>query len=127
MYKIRKLNRSDTDFYVLMGPIFGSRSIAKEIGIHVYDDAGKQFFVSIAGGIVVGFASVRGSVISDCYTMLAYRRNGILSSLLIEIMKDMNYAKASCTILSNVIFRRIGFKPIKELKNFTIMEYKKNA
>jgi len=127
MFRILNLNTSGSNFYALMGPLFGSRRIAKEVGINIYDDPGKQFFVAMINDIVVGTLSVRGSIISDCYTMIAHRQKGILSSLLIEGMKDINYAKASCTILSNVIFRRAGFKPIKQLKNFTIMEYKKNA
>lgn len=127
MYKIRKLNRSDIDFYALMGPIFGSRTIAKEVGINIYDDDGKQFFVAIANHCVVGLASVRGSVISDCYTVLDHRKKGILSRLLFEALGNMNYAKATCTMLSRCVFKKFGFKPIKELKNFTIMECKKNA
>jgi hypothetical protein len=39
----------------------------------------------------------------------------------------MDYAKATCTLASRGVFEKAGFKTIKELKNFTIMEYKKNA
>jgi len=127
MYEIRKLNRSDTDFYALMGPIFGSRAIAKEIGIHIYDDANKQFYVTTHNGILVGVISLRGSVISDCYTKPWHRKIGVFGELLSEVKEDINYAKATCTQLSRGIFEQAGFKPIKELKNFTIMEYKKNA
>lgn len=127
MYEIRKLDRSDTDFYALMGPIFGSRRIAKEIGINVYDDSDKQFFAIMGDGFVIGILSVRGSAISDCYTVPNYRRKGMLDALLFTAVSGMNYAKATCTPASRGVFEKAGFKPIKELKNFTIMEYKKNA
>ena len=127
MYKIRKLNRSDTDFYAMMGPIFGSRVIAKEVGINIYDDYEKKFFICQLGSDFSGMASVQGCVVSDCYTQPLDRRNGILSQLLEVILSDMNYAKATCTPLSRGVFEKAGFKPIKQLKNFTVMEYKKNA
>lgn len=127
MFRILNLNPSGSNFYALMGPIFGSRSIAKEVGISIYDDPGKQFFVAMINDLVVGTLSVRGSVISDCYTMIAHRQKGILSSLLSEALIDMNYAKSTCTPLSRGVFEKAGFNPIKELKNFTVMEYKKNA
>lgn len=127
MYVIRKLNRSDTDFYVLMGPIFGSRIVAKEVGIHIYDDSDKQFFVTTHDGLIVGVLSVRKNIISDCYTKPGHRRIGVFGELLSEAKFEMNYAKATCTPASRGVFEKAGFKPVKELKNFTIMEYKKNA
>jgi len=41
----RKLRQSDEDFYALMGPVFGSRSIEKATRDRFYDDAGKIWYL----------------------------------------------------------------------------------
>lgn len=117
MLVISQLSRLDPDYYRILGPVFGSRKIAKEVGIHCYDDDNKTFLVAMDRSIgLVGLLSVRGSVISDCYVYSGFRKQGILSSLLgAAIQPDMPY-RANCTAMSVNVFRDAGFKVKKQQK-----------
>jgi len=106
-----------------MGPYFGSRQVAKEVGIHIYDDEDKEWFVACDGGALVGFASLRGYVVSDCYVRQAWRRNGALYSLLSRILIAKPYGlKANCTNASLGTFLALGFEVKSTSKNFTRVE-----
>lgn len=124
MFLISKINKSDANFYTLLGPVFGSRDIAKEVGIHCYADTGKQFYVAMVDRQLVGLLSKHKNVISDCYVYPSYRRLGILSELLHQALQDGGSCKATCTKASRGIFERHGFVAKQKTKNFTIMELK---
>lgn len=126
MFLIRKINRYDNEFYPMLGPIFGSRKAAKEIGINVYDDGDKDFYIAQAGGIgIAGCLSVRGLLVSDCYVYPEWRRQGALRAMLtMATLADLKY-RANCTEMSLGAFVQQGFKPLRATKNFTYVE--KNA
>ena len=84
--QILSLSRENKDFYRLMGPYFGSRHVAAEVGIHIYDDQDKEWFAAYVSGALVGFASLRGSVVSDCYVKPSWRRDGVFSAILSRIL-----------------------------------------
>lgn len=114
------LSRDHKDFYRLMGPIFGSRSIAKEMGIHAYDDQEKEWFVLIENGAIHGCASLRGGLISDCYVKPAYRGNGCFTSILSRVlMEPVQEFRATCTPESLHAFLAAGFEVVGRTKNFT--------
>jgi GNAT superfamily N-acetyltransferase len=119
---VEKMQRSRSDFYALMGPYFGSRAVAKEVGIHLYDDADKVWFGAFDGELI-GFASVRKGVVSDCYVAPHRRNQGvfktILSSVLLLTEKNL---KATCTHASRKAFANAGFSEVKRTSNFTWME-----
>lgn len=119
MLEVKHLSRNAHDFYRIMGPVFGSRAISKEIGIHVYDDPDKQWAIAIHDGCVVGFASVRGSVITDCYVMPKFRLKGIFSKILAFILKNSIGSTANCTDASLPAFLKVGFEIVSKTKNFT--------
>lgn len=121
MFLISKINKSDANFYSLLGPVFGSRAIAKEVGIHCYADTGKQFYIAMVDDQLVGLLSKHKGVISDCYVYPNYRRLGILNELLQKALDGGSY-KATCTELSRGVFERNGFVAKQKTKNFTIME-----
>jgi len=56
---IEYIRRDSNSFYQLLGPVFGSRSIAKEVGIHAYDDADKQWIGGFELGELIGWLSHR--------------------------------------------------------------------
>lgn len=123
LLKASLITQQTPDFYRLMGPLFGSRSIAKEVGINLYDDNDKQWFVLIFLDAIVGCASVRGCVVSDCYVLPDYRNKGILTLLLSEILKATKTGlRATCTGKSVSVFKRCGFYEKKRTKNFIVME-----
>lgn len=125
MLEVKPLPRSHPDFYQLMGPIFGSRQIAKEIGINVYDDPDKQFAIAMHDGCIVGFASVRGPVITDCYVMPEFRLQGVFSMILEFILSNSCASSANCTASSLPAFLKAGFQVVSKSKNFT--KVKRNA
>lgn len=123
---VKTLSRKNKDFYRLLGPIFGSRKVAKEIGINVYDDSDKEWFVAMDGEVLIGLASLRGSIISDCYVRPNYRRAGIFKMLLAQVLLvPIPVFRANCTSLSLGAFLAQGFHIISKTKNFTKVE--KNA
>jgi len=118
--RIVPLSRDNKDFYRLMGPVFGSRTIAKEIGIHAYDDQDKEWFVLMDGCVIYGCASLRGGLISDCYVKPAHRGQGYFSAILKRVlMEPVPVFRATCTPASVTAFLSAGFNVVGKTKNFT--------
>jgi len=121
--QILSLSRENKDFYRLMGPFFGSRSAAKEIGIHIYDDEDKEWFAAYDGFVLIGFASLRRSVVSDCYVRPTRRGEGVFSEILSRILLAVPVGlKANCTPASLGVFVSKGFTVVSSTKNFTRVE-----
>lgn len=123
--QIQRLSRENSNFYSMMGPFFGSRKVAADVGIHIYDDSNKAWFAAISGGRLIGFASLRCSVISDCYVIPAFRFRGVFSSILSQILLAHDAClKANCTQASLGVFLAHGFVEKSRTKNFTRVEWK---
>lgn len=121
--QILSLSRERSDFYRLMGPYFGSREVAKEVGIHIYDDSDKEWFAAYDDGAMIGFASLRGNIVSDCYVKPSWRGNGVFSEILSRILIARPYGlKANCTDASLGTFLALGFAVKSTSKNFTKVE-----
>lgn len=119
---IRSVDRASGDFYRLFGPVFGSRQIAKEVGIHAYDDVDKHWVGAFFDDVMVGWLSVRRGIVSDCYVLKEYRRNGVLSRLLtFATSRFGNRLRATCTADSVNVFRKAGFVEVRKTVNFTVM------
>ncbi len=119
---IRSVERESSDFYRLFGPVFGSRQIAKEVGIHAYDDADKHWVGAFSDCVMIGWLSIRQGVVSDCYVLKEYRRNGVLFRLLtFAISRFGNRLRATCTADSVNVFRKAGFVEVRKTVNFTVM------
>lgn len=124
MIFVEETNKNRPDFYQLMGKFFGSRKVAAEVGINIYDDDDKRWFVAFDGQLV-GFASLRKNLISDCYVLPEYRNKGIFTCILRSIqVLSKDKLKANCTIASKKAFKNAGFIELRSTKNFTFMEYK---
>ena len=56
-----RTNRSDPNFYLLVGPYFGSRKIERQTRDRFYDDPGKIWFVTEGGAasLLPGFGTLR--------------------------------------------------------------------
>lgn len=123
MVFVQELNRLDSSFYDVMGPYFGSREIAKEVGIHLYDDSDKRWFVAVEVAEIVGFASFRKGLISDCYVAKVSRNQGVFTCVLRSlILLTTGPLRANCTELSKKAFESHGFVAKRKTKNFTYME-----
>lgn len=118
---MRRMTNADIGFYECMGPLFGSRKAAKEIGLPMFDDSDKQWFVAF-DEMVIGCASVRRRLISDCYVIESFRRRGVFSEILNSLIScTSGVMTANCTQASMRAFSKAGFHPVSSTKNFTRM------
>lgn len=123
MIFMEEISRTKADFYSLMGCFFGSREVAKEVGINIYDDLEKRWFVAFEESRIIGFASVKGQVISDCYVLPSKRNNGVFRGILTMLeISTKGYLCANCTNASKKAFVNAGFTEKRKTKNFTYME-----
>ncbi|NBZ96441.1 MAG: GNAT family N-acetyltransferase [Proteobacteria bacterium] len=121
--RIRNMNRSDKDFYRHFGPVFGSRDVAKQVGVHPYDDEDKNWIAAFDGKRMVGWVSVRGRLVSDCFVVESYRKKGLFAALLKQAVAiHGGRLRAVCTKSSAPAFSKAGFKKTKSSKNFVWME-----
>lgn len=121
--QIRTMSNDNKAFYQLLGPLMGSRSVEKEVGIHIYDDTDKEWYTAWIDGVFIGVASVRGVNVSDCYVKPAHRRNGALTAMILSIIKDHpEKLRATCTGMSVGAFEKAGFIVKKKTKNFYKVE-----
>lgn len=119
MLRIERLSRDDPNFYRLMGPFFGSRALASEVGINPYDDADKIWITALLYQDIVGIMSLRGKTISDCYVLPTYRGIGIFTKMLEHCLANYGGSLATCTAASLPAFLAAGFEIISKTKNFT--------
>jgi hypothetical protein len=125
MVFVAEINRCQPDFYTRMGVFFGSRQVASEVGIHLYDDADKRWFGAFDGDSLIGFASVRKCLVSDCYVIPSRRNQGVFALILQSVqIFEPGYLKANCTHSSKKAFFNSGFVPVRATKNFTFMEFR---
>ncbi len=123
MVFVEEINRLRHDFYGLMGCFFGSRQVAKEVGINIYDDTDKRWFVAFEGDQVIGFASIRGRIVSDCYVVPSKRNAGVFRKILKTLeISTIGQIAANCTPASRKAFSNAGFVEKRQTKNFTYME-----
>jgi hypothetical protein len=121
--RIREMTRNDTDFYTYFGPVFGNRDIARQVGLHAYDDANKTWIAAFDGDRLVGWLSIRGSLVSDCFVVESHRRMGVFATLLNHtVSRHGNALRAVCTKASRSTFSNAGFIVTKVSKNFSWME-----
>ena len=120
---VAEIKRTDANFYCNMGKFFGSRQVAKEVGINIYDDSNKRWFVYFENDVIVGFASLKNNLVSDCYVIPEKRNNGIFTYIL-NFLIQSSYGKlnANCTQASKKVFNNLGFTEVRKSKNFTYME-----
>lgn len=123
MASVAELKYENMDFFDHMGPFFGSRNVAKEVGINLYADDGKRWFAAMDDGRVIGFASVRGRLVSDCFVVHDKRKLGVFTNILQELLRATSGPlKANCTNASLKAFQNAGFVPKRFTKNFTYVE-----
>lgn len=124
MVLVSVIDNKSSGFYDMMGPIFGSRQIAKEVGNVIYADDGKRWFVILGEtGGVIGCASVKGRTVSDCYVHPSSRGLGYFTQILASLISTTpGQLRAVCTASSRMAFEKAGFVAGKTTKNFTFME-----
>lgn len=120
---IKQFDKKTENFYQILGPFFGNRLMAKEVGIQPFDDDEKKWFVSMIGNDAIGVASLHGIIVCDCWVFPEYRNQGVFSSLVDFLIRNSTgNLRANCTKMSYPIFAKFGFNEIKKTKNYTLME-----
>ena len=122
-FETRKLNHEEENYHSLMGPFFGNRQAANEIGMPIYNDAYKTFYGGFFHGELVGILSIDYTKsiasITDCYIRKSWRGNGFLMRMLEFSLDDSCIYTANCNVNSLSSFIKLGFKETSKTKNYT--------
>ncbi|MBE5786184.1 MAG: hypothetical protein E7324_01440 [Clostridiales bacterium] len=107
---IIRLNQTSPDFYMLMGPVFGSRQVEKDTKDRFYDDPGKQWYL-IPGK---GAASVKDGVLRNFWT----REEKDAQTLIEAMLQDYPALTGVAPLCYRDAFYRAGFLTVLYRKNF---------
>lgn len=127
---IIQMTRGDESFYPIMGPYFGNREIAKELGSPIWDDSDKIWFIATANGKVVGFAAIKSNgkntmFVSD-WVFPELRKQGVYDCLMQERIAYIDAKQLAATATVRLVavntFERYGFVVTKKLKNYVKMK-----
>ncbi|MEB3103110.1 GNAT family N-acetyltransferase [Ferviditalea candida] len=53
-----RTNRDDPNFYNLIGPFFGSRQVAKDLGMPIWNDPGREWIVALSNCVPIACSSI---------------------------------------------------------------------
>lgn len=119
-FAIIQRERTDPDFYALMGPLFGSRAIARELGMPMYDDPGRIWCIAIDDlGAVIGCGSIAISghkaALKSAWVAPEWRGKGIYNDLFrarlaIATERHVSSITATATRLSRNTHLRHNFR-----------------
>lgn len=119
--EIKVMTNKDEGFYKYMGPFFGSRKVAKELGMPLWDDDDRTWIIAFDGDKVVGFCSFvkhksqNKATLKSGYVVEEYRAHGIYDKLFkyrLDVLKEMKVKKliSTTTDKSWHTHERYGFK-----------------
>jgi len=127
--KIRRITNESPEFYELLGPYLARREVHRDLGAPPWDDDGKVWFVAVRGKRVVGFCAYTigsGKVhLESAYVAPEARGSGVYDALFKARLADLSPpATLRSTIRHAALpeFRRHGFKVVRRLKNFVVVE-----
>lgn len=115
--KVVKIDRSSAEFYIYMGPVFGSRVIEQETRDRFYDDAGKIWYL-IPGH---GAASVMGG---DKIKNFWASTPEAAIILLKELTTEYTRLHGIVPNVHEQSFRDMGFSCMGHRKNFLEVNYR---
>lgn len=114
--KVLKIDRSCKDFYVYMGPVFGSRVIEQNTKDRFYDDAEKIWYM-IPGH---GAASVLGETIKNFWAATPEAAKLLLK----ELTAEYSWLDGIVPNRHEESFRESGFSCLSHRKNFLEVHYR---
>lgn len=125
-------SRGQKDFYTLMGWFFGSRQVAKDLGMPIWDDPNREWVVAIANGKPIACASIEflkthgKAVMKSSWVHPDWRGQGIYNRLFEERLKiaqeyGVKVLTATVTEKSYNTHIRHGFKEIGRRGKYRIM------
>ena len=114
--KVMRIDRSCEDFYVHMGPVFGSRLIEQDTKDRFYDDADKIWYL-IPGH---GAASVMGVAIKNFWASTPEAAMLLLKAL----TEEYSGLNGIVPNRHEESFRKAGFECVGYRKNFLEVHYR---
>lgn len=115
-----KINNKDKDFYIYLGPIFGSREVQRKTGDRFYDDDGKEWYIHLESGHVDVSVSVLKGKIRNVYSENEKELTEILKEILHEVSSGMipvvylkSFIKAGYTVDETKTKKTMNFVPIQ--------------
>ena len=135
--QIVRMTNKDKNLYFYMWPFVGSRKVAKELGIPVWDDD-NIWFIAFDNDKIVGFCSYvkyktqNKAVLKSAYVLDEYRRKGIYDELFRARLEDLKKqgikrVVATTTSKSWSTHERYGFKHTTNRGRYRVYEKEVNA
>lgn len=131
--KYVRTNRDEKRFYSLMGWFFGSRLVAKELGMRIWDDPNREWIVVLDDEKPIACASIEFMKTGDKAAMKSgwvhpdYRGQGIydkMFSMRMDIAKERGVQVLTATITEksrNTHFR-YGFRKVGNRGRYELMK-----
>ena len=116
--RVLRLNRTDENFYNLLGPVFGSRIVERMTRDRFYDDPGKQWYLVPNQGA----ASVLDHVIRNFWAV----SEPVAVELIQAILEDFGTLSGILPNVHENSFRKMGFQVAPYRKNFIEVHYEEN-
>lgn len=114
--KVLRIDRSCEEFYLLMGPVFGSRVIEQDTKDRFYDDPGKVWYLIPGHGAV----SVLGYTIKNFWAAAPET-----AMQLLEAMKEeYSWLDGIVPNKHENSFKKAGFTCLGHRKNFLEVHYR---
>lgn len=131
------MTNQDKNFYSYMGPFFGSRKVAKELGMPLWDDD-NIWIIAFNHDKVIGFCSFikhksqSKATLKSAYVLEEYRNKGVYDRLFKErlnVLKKMKikHLVATTTEKSWSTHERYGFKHITNRGRYRVYEKELNV
>lgn len=130
--KLVRTNREQKDFYNLMGPFFGSRQVAKDLGMPIWNDPDREWVVAVVDGNPIACSSIEflkpGKVaMKSGWVHPDYRGKSIYNQMFVERLKiaaehGMKVLTATVTDKSYHTHIRYGFVEIGQRGRYRIMK-----
>lgn len=130
-YTLIMRTRNDADFYCLMGRFFGSRAIAKELGMPMYDDEYRFWYIILNGKHPVACASIemkpqsQNAALKSAWVEPQERGQGLYDWLFSVRLRFAEQQKISVitsttTNMSKCTHERYGFQKIGQRGKYTV-------
>jgi GNAT superfamily N-acetyltransferase len=123
-----RLPRDDPNFYLHLGPFFGSRAAAEEIGGPIWDEPDKRWLVALRDGRAIGICAwlplpTHTRLLSG-YVLPEHRRQGAYAALFRERLRLVGKVKLTATVTAASLgtFRGAGFRIVRQRGRFWLVE-----
>lgn len=133
-----RTDREQPDFYNLMGPFFGSRQVAKDLGMPIWNDPDREWVVAVADGKPIACSSIEflktkgKAAMKSGWVHPDWRGKGIYNRMFEERLKiaaehGIKVLTATVTDKSYNTHIRHGFREIGRRGKYRVMKKELNT